>query len=141
MREDTSKLNAIITDMQTRGINVEAPNVYDRYIAKFPDEMAERLTAKTMSESFKGEFSKFQKWTMKILSRKVFKKRSELNDPREDFDVANVDQLEGTEEQSGAQEKKGNSRKERKDKCTFRYCGSQKSWNSPKSRQLKSFHL
>ncbi|CAO4376983.1 unnamed protein product [Caenorhabditis nigoni] len=73
MREDTSKLNAIITDMQNRGINVEAPSVYDRYIAKFPDEMAERLTAKTMSESFKGEFSKFQKWTMKILSRKVIK--------------------------------------------------------------------
>ncbi|CAP21352.1 Protein CBG24825 [Caenorhabditis briggsae] len=73
-----------------------------------------------------------------MLSGKVVieERRTKLNGPK-DFDVANVDQLEGKVEQSGSQEKKGNSRKERTEKCTFRCSVSHKSWNSPKSAAEK----
>ncbi|PIC30148.1 hypothetical protein B9Z55_021491 [Caenorhabditis nigoni] len=137
MRIDTSKLNALVTDMKNRGLNVDSPLIYDRYIAKFPDEVAERLTVKTLSDSFQGDFAKIQKWTMKILTAKaaIEERKAEVVGPK-DFDVANVEHSE-VKEKNGRQGKKGGARKEHKDTCTFRCTESHKSWDCPKSAEEK----
>ncbi|ULU02400.1 hypothetical protein L3Y34_002170 [Caenorhabditis briggsae] len=137
MRIDTSKLNALVTDMKNRGMNVDSPLVYDRYIAKFPDEVAERLTVKTLSDSFNGDFTKIQKWTMKIITAKaaIEERRAELLGPK-DFDVAHIEHTE-VKEKHGTQGEKGGARKERKDTCTFRCTESHKSWKCPKSAEEK----
>ncbi|CAO4366807.1 unnamed protein product [Caenorhabditis nigoni] len=115
MRNDTSKLNAVIANMKNRGMVIDSPMVYDRYIRKFPNEVAEKLIVKTLSESFNGNFSKIQKWTMKILNAKVAieENKAELAGPK-DFDVNKVHHLEIKEKkgEQGTKEMRGNNRKD-----------------------------